>query len=85
MQHKKLIWMFSSLVTDANRDAIFSRGCSEVDNLVPRVSLLCLPWSLEEDPGCGWTRDHLSIQNRRVGGCSSKFGREDDKIPSGGR
>ena len=24
IQHKKLIWMFSSLVTDANRDAIFS-------------------------------------------------------------
>ena len=33
------------------------------------------------DPGCGWSHDHLSIQNRRVGGYSSTFGREDDKIP----
>ena len=33
------------------------------------------------DPGCGWSRDHLSIQNRRVGGYSGTFGREDDKIP----
>ena len=33
------------------------------------------------DPACGWSRDHLSIQNRRVGGYSSTFGREDDKIP----
>ena len=49
-------------------------------NLVPRVSLLCLPWSLKERP-----RDHLSIQNHRVGEYSSTFGREDDKIPSGGR
>ena len=32
------------------------------------------------DPGWGWSRDHLSIQNRRVGGYSSTFGREDDKI-----
>ena len=28
------------------------------------------------DPGCGRSRDHLSIQNRRVGGYSSTFGRE---------
>ena len=49
-------------------------------NLVPRVSLLCLSrWN--RDPGCGWSRDHLSIQNRRVGGYSSTFFREDDKIP----
>ena len=33
------------------------------------------------DPGCGWSSDHLSIQNRKVGGYSSTFGREDDKIP----
>ena len=33
------------------------------------------------DPGCGWSRDHLPIQNRRLGGYSSTFGREDDKIP----
>ena len=33
------------------------------------------------DPGCGWSRDHLSIQNCRVGGYSNTFGREDDKIP----
>ena len=33
------------------------------------------------DPGCDWSRDHLSIQNRRVGGYSGRFGREDDKIP----
>ena len=33
------------------------------------------------DPGCGWSHDHLSIQNRRVGGYSITFGREDDKIP----
>ena len=33
------------------------------------------------DPSCGWSRDHLSIQNRRVGGYSSTFGREDHKIP----
>ena len=32
MQHKKLIWMFSSLVTDANRDAIFFPSCSEVNS-----------------------------------------------------
>ena len=32
------------------------------------------------NPGCGWSRDHLSIQNRRAGGYSSTFGREDDKI-----
>ena len=25
------------------------------------------------DPGCGWSRDHLSIQNRRVGGYSGTF------------
>ena len=36
-------------------------------------------WS--RDPGCDWSRDHLSIQNRRVGGYSSAFGREDDKRP----
>ena len=36
-------------------------------------------WNI--DPGCGWSRDHLSIQNRRVGGYLSTFGREDDKIP----
>ena len=34
------------------------------------------------DPGCRWSRDHLSIQNRRVGGYSGTFGREDDKIPN---
>ena len=28
------------------------------------------------DPGCGWSRDHPSIQNHRVGGYSSTFGRE---------
>ena len=33
------------------------------------------------DPCCGWSRDHLSIQNRRVSGYSSTFGREDNKIP----
>ena len=33
------------------------------------------------DPGCGWSRDYLSIQNRRVGWYSNIFGREDDKIP----
>ena len=33
------------------------------------------------DPGCGWSHDHLSIQNRRVGGYSSTLGREDGKIP----
>ena len=33
------------------------------------------------DLGCGWSRDHISIQNRRVGGYSSTFCREDDKIP----
>ena len=29
----------------------------------------------KRDPGCGWSRDHLSIQNRRVGGyiCLCKF------------
>ena len=32
------------------------------------------------DPGCGWSRDLLSIQNRRVGGYSSTFDRDDDKI-----
>ena len=32
------------------------------------------------DPGCGWSRDHLSIQNRRVGWYSSTFGRANDKI-----
>ena len=30
----------------------------------------------KRDPCCGWSRDHLSIQNRRVGGYSSTFGRE---------
>ena len=33
------------------------------------------------DPGRGWSRDHLSTENRRVGGYSSTFGRNDDKIP----
>ena len=33
------------------------------------------------DPGCGWSRDYLFIQNRRVGGYLSKFGGEDDKVP----
>ena len=33
------------------------------------------------DRGCGCSRDHLSIQNRRVGGYSSTFGQQDDKIP----
>ena len=33
------------------------------------------------DPVCGWSRDHLSIQNRRVGEYSSTFGREDYNIP----
>ena len=32
------------------------------------------------DPGCDWSRDHLSIRNRRVAGYSSTFGREDNKI-----
>ena len=36
-------------------------------------------WS--RDPGCDCPRDHLFIQNRRVGGYSSVFGREDDKMP----
>ena len=36
-------------------------------------------WS--RDPDCDWPRDHLFIQNRRVGGYSSAFGREDDKMP----
>ena len=34
------------------------------------------------DPACLWSRDHLSIQNRRVGGYSSTFGREDEKYPT---
>ena len=54
-------------------------------------SATSFPWSLfsaslscwNRDPGCGSSRDHLSIQNRRVGGYSSAFGREDDKIPPG--
>ena len=50
-------------------------------NLVPRVSLLWLLSRWNRDPGCSWSRDHLSIQSRRVGGYSSTFGREDDKIP----
>ena len=33
------------------------------------------------DPGCGWSRVHLPIQNSRVGGYSSTFGREEDKMP----
>ena len=28
----------------------------------------------KKDPGCGWSCDHPSIQNRRLGGYSSKFG-----------
>ena len=32
------------------------------------------------DPGCGWSRDHLSIQNRRVGGYSRTFGREENPV-----
>ena len=30
------------------------------------------------DPGCGWSRDYLSIQNCRVGGYSSAFGWEEN-------
>ena len=32
------------------------------------------------DPGCGWSRDHLSIQNRRVGGYSSTFRRDENPV-----
>ena len=32
------------------------------------------------DPGCGWSRDHLSIQNRNVGGYSSTFGWEENPV-----
>ena len=35
-------------------------------------------WS--RDPGCDWSRDHLSIQNRRVEGYSSTFGREENPV-----
>ena len=31
------------------------------------------PLVVGTDLGCGWSRDHLSIQNRRVGGYSSTF------------
>ena len=30
----------------------------DLGNLVPRVSLLCLPWS-KKDPGCSWSRAKL--------------------------
>ena len=56
-------------------------ACNWRTNLVPRVPLLCLLSRWNRDPGCGWSRDYLSTQNRRVGGYSSTFGREDDKIP----
>ena len=32
------------------------------------------------DPGCGWSRDHLTIQSRRVDGYSSTFGREENPV-----
>ena len=32
MHHKKLIWMISSLVTDANREGNFFVSCSEVNS-----------------------------------------------------
>ena len=32
------------------------------------------------DPGCGWSSDHLSIQNRRVGVYSSAFSREENPV-----
>ena len=34
----------------------------------------------KRDPGCGWSRDYLSIQNRRVGDYSSTFGREENPV-----
>ena len=52
----------SSKFSDKSRDPcqldLFCHGVN-TGNLVPMVSLLCLPWSLElKDPGCGWSRYH---------------------------
>ena len=33
----------------------------QISNLVLRVSLLCLPWSLEERPWFGWSCDHPEV------------------------
>ena len=64
--------------------------CNETVKLIElrvRLSATSFPGSLfsaslirwNRYPGCGWSCDHLSIQNRRVGGYSSTFCREDDK------
>ena len=63
--------------------------CGRRYHIMTNVQSTSFPGSLfsaslsrwNKDPGCGWSRDHLAIENRRVGGCSSTFGREDDKIP----
>ena len=65
--------------------SIYCNGLAASDNgnstsLPGSLFSACLSrWN--RDPGCGWSCDHLSIQNRRVGGYSSTFGREDDEIP----
>ena len=56
-------------MTSSQRQWLHSSvGWSVPPDLVPRVS------------GCGWSRDHLSIQNRRVGGYSSTFGRKENPV-----
>ena len=62
MQHKKLIWMFSSLVTDANRDAIFARVARKKTTSFPGSLFSASLGRWKKDPGCGWTRDHLSTK-----------------------
>ena len=55
-------------------------NCRQVTTSFPG-SLFSASLSLwNRDPGCGWSRDHLSIQNRRVGGYSSTFGREENPV-----
>ena len=54
----------SSLVTTSFPGSLFSASLSRWDR----------------GPGCGRSRDHLSIQNRRVGGYSSTFGRDQHPV-----
>ena len=78
----------NSLLEDWNLELCYTKrlGANQIASALEPTSF---PGSLfsaslsswNRDPGCGWSRDYLSILNRRVGGYSRTVGREDDKIP----
>ena len=57
------------------------KNCPQVTTLFPGSLFSASLSRWNRDPGCGWSLDHLSIQNRRVRGYKSTFGFKETLFP----